>query len=848
MRRQSWRYVVFGALLFGLCLFRGRGALAAQSSAPRRETISLDGLWEIAEGAMEPIPAVFDRRVPVPGLADLAKPPFVEAGTPQSGRHRRAFWYRRSFLLEGPTPASVRLKIHKAMYGTRVFLNGKLVGDHLPCFTPVEFDVRELLAPSGQPNQLVIRVGAHRDVLPKGMPDGFDFEKFDYIPGIYDSVELILSGLPRIANVQAVPNVAAKAVRVVAWIEGTPPADARLTCRVREAATGREAAAAEAPCPIQAGLQAIVLRLPIRNCQLWSPENPFLYQLEVSTGADTFRTRFGMRDFRLDPKTGFAVLNGKTYFLRGTNVCIFRFFEDPKRQDLPWREEWARKVHRTFKSMHWNSIRYCIGFPPEMWYRIADEEGLLIQDEFPIWYGGSWPKELTSEELVREYSEWMRERWNHPCVAIWDAQNETFTAETGKAIRAVQGLDLSGRPWDNGWSPPQSPGDCYEAHPYVFGSSAFRISDFASLSGAVGVPGGVPGAIPNAGKNPVIINEYSWGHMDRNGQPTIPMMEKFYETFLGPKTTVAERQEFHARVMAAETEFWRAKRQVAGVLHFCGLAYSKPKAVTSDHFADIETLALEPFFAKYVRDAFAPVGLMIDFWGDCMPAGRKCQVPVVVINDLDSEWRGSVRLAIVRDNKTATEQEKACRVAGLATRTMSFEVTVPCEMGRYRLVAQLRRPGQPPVESLRDFAVFPETLGGEGAGSENLARGKPVTASSSVTVDGTTYAAAYAVDGNIWTRWSSEFSDSQWIAVDLGRWTRVSRVELVWEAAYGKSYAIQVSADGRVWKTVHQTDAGQGDIETIRFAPVEARWVRMLGSKRGSPTGGYSLYEFKVFR
>ena len=182
-------------------------------------------------------------------------------------------------------------------------------------------------------------------------------------------------------------------------------------------------------------------------------------------------------------------------------------------------------------------------------------------------------------------------------------------------------------------------------------------------------------------------------------------------------------------------------------------------------------------------------------------------------------------------------------VAGLATLTVPFEIAIPPEKGKYQLVAQLRRPGQPAVESLRDFAVGPEA-----ERSENLARARPVTASSSVTVGDTTYAAAYAVDGNIWTRWSSEFSDSQWIAIDLGRSTRISRVELVWEAAYGKAYAIQVSDDGRTWKTVHRTEAGRGDIETIRFLPVEARWVRMLGSKRGSPTGGYSLYEFKVFR
>ena len=135
--------------------------------------------------------------------------------------------------------------------------------------------------------------------------------------------------------------------------------------------------------------------------------------------------------------------------------------------------------------MHWNALRYCIGFPPEFWYRIADEEGILIQDEFPIWGGGpkSWPAELTSKELAQEYTEWMQERWNHPCVVIWDAQNETRTTETGKALQAVRGLDLSNRPWDNGYGQPQSPGDSFESHPYLFSNPNFKLSGLARVSG-----------------------------------------------------------------------------------------------------------------------------------------------------------------------------------------------------------------------------------------------------------------------------------------------------------------------------------------------------------------------------
>jgi hypothetical protein len=197
-----------------------------------------------------------------------------------------------------------------------------------------------------------------------------------------------------------------------------------------------------------------------------------------------------MRTFGFDPKTKLPTLNGKTCWLRGTNLCIFRFFEDPGRGDRPWSEEWARRLHKAFRWMHFNAARYCIGFPPEKWYDVADETGLMIQDEFPVWYWDKFPPKLTSEELAREYGEWMRERWNHPSVIIWDAQNETFGETTGKAIRAVRGLDLSDRPWDNGDSPPQRPTDTYEAHPYLFQAwppntkaTSFRFWDEAPKGG-----------------------------------------------------------------------------------------------------------------------------------------------------------------------------------------------------------------------------------------------------------------------------------------------------------------------------------------------------------------------------
>lgn len=124
----------------------------------------------------------------------------------------------------------------------------------------------------------------------------------------------------------------------------------------------------------------------------------------------------------------------------------------------------------------------------------------------------------------------------------------------------------------------------------------------------------------------------------------------------------------------------------------------------------------------------------------------------------------------------------------------------------------------------------------------NLAVSKPVVASST---EGGVWAATYAVDGNAGTRWSSEFSDNQWIYVDLGSSRSIMGVVLSWEGAFGRSYEIQVSDDASQWTTVHTEVNGDGGIDDI---PVSAsgRYVRMLGTQRG--TGyGYSLWEFEVY-
>ena len=106
-------------------------------------------------------------------------------------------------------------------------------------------------------------------------------------------------------------------------------------------------------------------------------------------------------------------------------------------------------------------------------------------------------------------------------------------------------------------------------------------------------------------------------------------------------------------------------------------------------------------------------------------------------------------------------------------------------------------------------------------------------------------AALNATDGNLNTRWGSNFTDSEWIYLDLGAPSTVHRVVLNWEAAYGKSYQIQVSDNASSWTTIYSTTTGDGGIDDIQLNG-SGRFIRMNGLLRG--TGyGYSLYEFQVW-
>lgn len=703
-------------------------------ASAQRVTISLDGDWQIEDSvAPDRVPVSWSHTAPVPGLANLARPPFTDvdrfdgkevlsnrirkgmipADTPLEGQgisrqERNWFWYKRTFRTPSRKQVAL-LKINKAQFTTAVWLNGKKLGEYAGCFTASYFDLTPAIDWSGE-NTLVVRVGAHPGVLPESYPAGSDFEKNMWTPGIYDSVSLLLMDNPVIETVQVAPRVSPPEIVVQTKLRnyGASPVSVQLTHSVKGWKGRSETVALAA-----GGETAVTGTIPLPGARLWSPEDPALYVLESSTGGDTVSTRFGVRTFRFDTATKRAYLNDKVYFLRGSNITLHRFFEDPDAGGLTWSEPWVRKLLAEIpKRMNWNAFRFCIGPVPDKWLEIADEAGLLIQNEFFIWTlnpQGRYRRIWDADELIRQYRDWMRDNWNHPSVVVWDANNESRDPIFHeKVIPAVRHLDLSNRPWENSYNLPAGPDDPVEDHPYlhsraVFGADRkpFQMTELEGMSGR-----GRNFATPSAHAS--VLNEYGWLWLLRDGTPTL-LTDNVWANIPPADATPAQRLETWAYLLAGKTEFWRAHRNHAGVLHFVYLTSCYKGAYTCDNFQDVKSLTLHPHFADYVGEAFKPLGVYLNFWQPRLKPGERRTLTVMMVNDMDWAASGSLVLTLeAAGGEAVARSERKFSIPALGAETYQFELTVPNVRGEFLIRAAAHADGiGTPTLSRRKVAIGP---------------------------------------------------------------------------------------------------------------------------------------------
>ena len=722
---------------------------SALADTAHRTTLSLDGQWDVEESIQaDAMPTAYHHSAPVPGLTHSAAPTFPDvdqyqtkqllSGLVRQGRYSQAdfdklgnargitpqkrnyFWYKRQFT--APAHAAVALlKVNKAQFGTALYLNGVLIGTHDSCFTAVTFDVTKIIH-WDSPNEVIIRIGAHPGVLPENVSHGTDFEKNRWTPGIYDDVTLMVMDNPVISTVQVAPQLSSSSILVQTVLQNysdhsvTTP----LEQHVVEWKTSTSASQTlSTQVEVAAGTtKTITQTIPIANPHLWSPEDPFLYRVVTRTTGDDVTTRFGMREFHFDTVTKRAYLNGRPYFLRGSNITLHRFFEDPDVATLPWDEPWLHRLLVEIpKQMHWNSFRFCIGPVPDRWLEIADENGLLIQNEYMVWVGHpTWSIPVFNydpKQMISEYTEWMRDDWNHPSVAIWDATNESWLPEfTNTIIPAVRSLDLSNRPWENSYNYPAGVDDPVEDHQYLFYRTAmnrpspnghtFEMTDLEQMMGPE------PNNVTSRTAHAMILNEYGWLWLNRDGSPTL-LTEKLYPKLLGDHNTTENRFAMQAYLLGAETEFWRAYRHYAGVLHFVYLTASDPKAFTSDHFIDLKKLTLEPHFAKAMEQAFNPLGVYLNFWHTTLNAAEMHDFTISMVNDEDRARAGTLRLTF-KDaaGKDAASASLPFSLPPLGAQSYLLQIKTPSAFGDYSLDATATADGETnhPTTSHRDVTVI----------------------------------------------------------------------------------------------------------------------------------------------
>lgn len=831
--------------------------VASLPTGSARETVPLDGLWdcthtqfEVGDPVPQSVPSAFTNSIPVPGLWDLAS---YDMGV----YNNAALWYKKTVNLPAAPTGNVTLRINKAYYGRYIYIDGQYVGNFQYNYVGSNTDITKYLKAGD--NEIVIMLGNYlqqRDDPNCIAHIGTDSERNTYYSGIVDSVSLILNDDPMVTAVQTAPNIQNGTVQTRTTLQNDSAAAVTtdVTYNVYELGVFHNGVPAQqkvkvgsytqtgVTVPANGSVKVDVSAITLSNfdaSKYWSPESPFLYEIEVVTSGDTFSEHFGMRSFYFDPTTKLPMLNGKVYYLRGTNIAMNRFYEDPQRGQYPWNASWARQLFQDLKATNMNALRFHIGAAPSLWYEIADEEGYLIQDEYAWW---SNVDGTTADTLAPEVQTWIDEKNHDPSIFIWDIQNECRdTSVTGQVIDMVRSYDIAGRSWDNGWgdnwAPPHAPTDTYEVHNYPFMNPSFRLSMLNNYTNYDNHP---------EYTNPKLLNEYGWLWLNRDGSPTTLTQGNYGQMM--PGATADQRFQYYADAVSQLTEFFRVTRHFIGVMQFCALSYSKPSGATSDILMpDLSTPTIRSVIQQEFKNAFAPVGIVIKDWSETVVEGATKTLPVAIINDKNEDISGlTVTLTLYNGDTAVSSQTKTYNVkqagdaAGGDLVSQDFTVNVP-QLGasQYRVVASYQMGGET-VTSVRKWTVnASQQLG--------LCYNKPTTASYS---EGN-MKPNLATDGDDTTRWSSFANgadpdpDSAWLTVDLGQTYNLNKVELLWESAYASNYQIQVSNDNQNFTTIYTGTASAAGKQMLDVSG-SGRYLRLQCVKRSTPYG-ISLYTFDAW-
>ena len=703
--------------------------------------INLNGQWDFDQTTNAFPPQKFTRKCPVPGLIHLAEPKIDsydklfkrpdqvladEAYDYRNLQYEPKYsWYKKVINIPADLNGSeAMLTILKSKYVTQVYINGKDVGQSISCYTPIDFKVTNALK-FGADNEILIRVG-ERIWLPPQAAGSTDKEKVNYIPGIWDDVILSFSGKQKIIKNLVLPSVKNKNVTVKLLIHSFYPQQVmygdKMLDKIKAGMVVKEKKSGKKIVErffegetVRDNETQLSLKIPLNEFETWSPEKPFLYEVEIRLFdgeklSDVVTEKFGMRDF--ERKGKFFYLNNEKYYLRGSNITLHRFFEDPDCLALPWDHEWVKKMLIDDpKAIDWNAMRICVGIVPDFWYDLADEYGMVFQNEWLYWQNHGW-----DEQIREEYTDWVWSDGNHPSIVIWDAINENTNSYIGnKLIPELQKLDPS-RIWDAGYMQEDDltgvdPMD--EPHLYRAGWALMKQEDpIAWLTKNPYRLGKMddwePGHLQYLEASATqLVNEYGWNWLWRDGQPS-KLTKNVYDNLVGKNATPEQRRELQAYWSECETEWIRGERTMAGVLAFTHLTNNY--GYTGDWYINnIKNLEQGPTL-KWLKHAFAPANIFIDladqryFPNGFYVPGEQLVFNLVGINDLNEKISGTVTAKLIdADGIIISQMKRTVELPAYRRTNIPAFFTLPQKEGGYLVLSEFVKDGSAEILKSRRY-------------------------------------------------------------------------------------------------------------------------------------------------
>ncbi len=364
------------------------------------ETLSLDGVWEIEIAGLSGeavVPGVWERQ---------GYPADVERAV-----------YRRSVDVPARWAGSrLFLRFGAVSYDVEVLVNGVSVGRHEGMWTAFVLDVTEVVRP-GAANTVELRI-----VKPLGEGDSYPYREVlvGFIPyiaitfgGPWQPVELVAYRSAALTVEQLSADWQTGVVSLKAGVEmlgAAPEVDTRLVAEVLDD-KGLVVASAQMPSS-----PAVAFSLAVPDARLWSPAAPMCYQLRLwllageVVLAETTRA-FGFRALQADGDR--LLLNGEVVSLRGV---LSWGWKPSTLAPMPTDDE-IRDEFRRVRELGFNLIKLCLFVPPPRLFEIADEEGMLLWLELPMWWQRVTPH--LRQQAAIEYRDIMWAVHHHPSVVIY---------------------------------------------------------------------------------------------------------------------------------------------------------------------------------------------------------------------------------------------------------------------------------------------------------------------------------------------------------------------------------------------------------------------------------------------